>query len=248
MRRVDILGVGVHAIRRAELIPFVEQRVQNRQRTTLAYANVHVLNQAHGNPQLRDFLNQADLCYCDGNGVIKGAKILGDSLPERMTGADWIWDLAACAEGKLKLYWLGGEPGVTAEAARALQARFPQLEIATDHGFHARSGPENTQCIERINAAAPDIVLVGMGTPVQEEWVAERRSQIHAPVVWCLGATADFISGRVPRVGPVWLIERHEWLSRLLADPKRLWRRYLIGNGLFLYRVRRQRRQTNPSA
>ena len=74
VRRVDILGVGVHAIRRAELIPFVEQRVQNRQRTTLAYANVHVLNQAHGNPQLRSFLNQADLCYCDGNGVIKARR------------------------------------------------------------------------------------------------------------------------------------------------------------------------------
>ena len=246
MKRIDILGVGVHAIRRAELIPFVEERIQKNQRTTVAYANVHVLNQAHGNTQLQTFLNQADLCYCDGNGVIKGAKILGQTLPERMTGADWIWDLAAWAEGNFKLYWLGGEPGVTAAAAQALQRRYPKLEITTDHGFHARTGPENTQCIERINAAAPDVVLVGMGTPIQEEWVAKRRALIDAPVVWCLGATADFISGRVPRVGPAWLVDRHEWVSRLLADPKRLWRRYLIGNSLFLYRVTHQRRRSKP--
>ena len=245
MKRIDILGVGVHAIQRAELIPFVEERVRQNQRTTMAYANVHVLNQAYGNAQLREFLNQVDLCYCDGNGVIKGAKILGDSLPERMTGADWIWDLAARSEGNFKLYWLGGEPGVTAAAAQALQVSYPHLDIATDHGFHARTGPENTQCIQRINAASPDIVLVGMGTPIQENWIAEHRKDIQAPVVWCLGATADFISGRVPRIGPTWLIERHEWVSRLLADPKRLWRRYLIGNSLFLHRVYRQRRRAN---
>ena len=243
MSRVEILGVGVDPIRRDELIPRVEAMIADGGQATVAYANVHVLNQSQSHPKLRAFLNQVDLCYCDGNGVVKGARILGEELPERMTGADWIWDLAAYAEGKLRLYWIGGAPGVTEAAADTLRARHPRLEIFTDHGFHPREGAEDQACIERINAVNPHIVLVGMGTPTQESWVAERRNRIQAPVVWCLGATADFISGRVKRMGPKWLIEHHEWASRLLADPGRLWKRYLVGNALFLVRVTAQRRR-----
>ena len=205
---------------------------------TIAYANVHVINTAAHHPPLRDFLNTVDVCYCDGNGVVLGAKLLGEVLPERMTGADWIWALAAEAERQgWRLYWIGGAEGVTAAAAAALQARHPALIVDTDHGYHAKDGPEDDACIARINAAAPHIVLVGMGTPIQEDWVAAVRERIDAPVVWCLGATADFISGQVARVGPAWLVDNHEWLSRLLADPRRLWRRYLIGNSTFLARI-----------
>ena len=158
-----------------------------------------------------------------------------------MTGADWIWDLAAHAEGRWRLYWIGGEPGVTQRAAEALCARFPKLEIATDHGFHSREGDAGAQVVERINAFAPHVVLVGMGTPIQEHWVARVRAQIDAPVVWCLGATADFVVGDKERVGPDWLVRDHEWLSRLLAEPQRLWRRYLIGNTVFVARIARAR-------
>jgi N-acetylglucosaminyldiphosphoundecaprenol N-acetyl-beta-D-mannosaminyltransferase len=235
--------VGIDPIRRDELIPRVEALVEESGQATVAYANVHVLNQAQSHPHLAAFLNSLDLCYCDGNGVVKGARILGSELPERMTGADWIWDLAATAEGRLRLYWIGGDPGVTHAAAQRLRDKHPKLEIFTDHGFHAREGPEDEKCIHRINEARPHIVLVGMGTPTQEAWVAERRARIDSPVVWCLGATADFVSGRVKRVGPQWLIENHEWASRLLADPGRLWKRYLIGNALFLARVAAQRRR-----
>jgi N-acetylglucosaminyldiphosphoundecaprenol N-acetyl-beta-D-mannosaminyltransferase len=207
---------------------------------TVTYVNVHVLNQAFGDPSLRAFLDQADLVYCDGNGVRLGARLLGERLPERMTGADWIWDLAATAEGRWRLYWIGGEPGVTDAAAVALQQRHPRLAIGTDHGFHGRSGPEDAACLNRLNAFDPDIVLVGMGTPEQERWVAERRAQIRAPVVWCLGATADLVSGQVSR-GPKWLTDRAEWVSRLVVQPGHLWRRYLVGNTVFVARVLRSR-------
>ena len=94
--------------------------------------------------------------------------------------------------------------------------------------------------IEAINAAKPDLVLVGMGSPLQEQWVTRWRSEVDAPVVWCLGATADFISGKVSR-GPAFLHQRQEWLARLFVDPKRLWSRYLIGNTRFLGRILRSK-------
>jgi len=223
-----------------ELMPSVAALIDAGAPATVAYANVHVLNQSRKDQALRAFLNDAHLVYCDGNGVRLGARVLGEQLPERMTGADWIWQLAAHAEGKWRIYWIGGEPGVTDEAAAALMAAHPGLAIATDHGYHPRHGPEDAACIRRINAFGPDIVLVGMGTPEQERWVDDRRSQLEAPVVWCLGATADTVSGRVPR-GPAWLTKHAEWVARLVADPRRLWRRYLVGNTLFMARVLKSR-------
>jgi N-acetylglucosaminyldiphosphoundecaprenol N-acetyl-beta-D-mannosaminyltransferase len=233
---VHVLGVRIHGISRSDLLPVVWELLDREQPSTIAYANVHVLNTAHNDDWLRTFLNGADLCFCDGNGVRLGASILGQYLPERMTGADWIWDLAREAEGRLRIYWIGGHPGATKRAAAALVARYGKLTIETDHGFHTRTGLEDEECIARINGYDPDIVLVGMGTPIQERWVEQRRHRIRAKVVWCLGATADFVAGDLRR-GPSWLNQHAEWLSRLVIEPRRLWRRYLLGNTAFVARV-----------
>ena len=244
--RVDVLGVGVDPVDRQGMLDAVGALAAAKGRATVAYANVHVVNSAQTDPALRDFLREADLCYCDGVGVRLGARILGSRLPERMTGADWIWDFAQRAEGRWRVFWLGGKPGVAEAAAARLVARHPRLEVATEHGFH----DDAASVIARINAFRPDIVLVGMGTPAQERFVAAHRAAIDAPVVWVLGATADFLSGRVSR-GPAWLHQRQEWLARLLVDPRRLWRRYLVGNAVFLARVAARRagphiRSTSP--
>jgi N-acetylglucosaminyldiphosphoundecaprenol N-acetyl-beta-D-mannosaminyltransferase len=217
---------------RAGLLDAVEGFMHAGGRSTVGYANVHVLNTAAGDAALREFLNALDLCYCDGNGVKWAARATGQHLPERMTGADWIWDFAARAEGRWRVFWLGGEPGVTAAAAARLRERHPRLDILTDHGFH----DDEAGLVARINAARPDVLLVGMGTPVQERWVARWRDTLAVPVVWVLGATHDFVSGRVDR-GPAWLHRDHEWLARLWTDPRRLWRRYLLGNTAFAARV-----------
>jgi len=235
--RIDVLGVGVDPVDLDGLLARVGALVRANARATVAYANVHVVNVAARDEGLRAFLTGADLVYCDGGGVVLGARLLGERLPGRMTGADWIWALAAAAEANgWRIFWLGGEPGVAAEAARRLQARHPGLRVATEHGFVA----DEAGVVGAINAFAADIVLVGMGTPLQERWVARNRAALTAPVVWVTGATADFVSGKVDR-GPAWLHQRQEWLARLLVDPRRLWRRYLVGNTVFLARVARAR-------
>ena len=154
-----------------------------------------------------------------------------------MTGADWIWDLCELAEGKWRIYWIGGEPTVANTAANQLTAHFPNLEIATNHGFHPKTGVANQLIISAINEFKPDIVLVGMGSPTQEEWVHHNRDKIDAPVVWTVGATADYLAGVQSRQGPRWLLDNHEWVARLWSDPRRLWRRYLLGNPAFIARV-----------
>ena len=226
---------------RRGLLEAVAASIDARAPVTVGYLNVHVVNTAMRNEALSDFLGGLDLCYADGAGVVLGAKLLGHELPERMTGADWIWDLAEAAAGRWRIAWVGGEPGVSAAAAAALRERHPALEIHPEHGFET----DNASLIARVNAFSPDIVLVGMGTPVQEAWTATWRAELEAPVVWCLGATADFVSGRTSR-GPAWLHDNQEWLARLLTEPGRLWRRYLLGNPLFLARVLRERLRGGP--
>lgn len=244
---VAVLGVQVSRIDWPGLVQAVGSAIETEGSLTLAYANVHVLNLAQTDPVLRAFLNAADHCYCDGSGVRLGARMLGGSLPARMTGADWIWDLAQQAEQRgWRLAWVGGRPGVSQAAADTLTASHPGLVVHCEHGYHPKSGPENQALIGRLRAFAPDILLVGMGSPTQEHWVAAHRAALDLPVVWCLGATADFVAGSVPRPGPAWLLRHAEWLSRLWAEPRRLGRRYLVGNPMFLARVLRQRLGAQP--
>jgi N-acetylglucosaminyldiphosphoundecaprenol N-acetyl-beta-D-mannosaminyltransferase len=207
------------------------------------YANIHVLNTAYHDSELRRILNQADLVYCDGAGVKLGARLLGGHLPERMTGADWIYDLcAACQERGFSLYFLGGEPGVAALAAEKLQTQYPGSKIAgTHHGHYNHSGLENDGVIAAINALRPDILLVGFGTPLQEKWIDRNFDRLNVPVVWAVGALVDFVAGQVPRA-PRWMLDHGlEWFYRLWAEPRRMFKRYIIGNPLFIWRVLRQK-------
>ena len=265
---VEILGVGLHRLSMGDLIREATQRARAGAKTTILYANVHTLNTAYSDPELRRILNQADLVYCDGAGVVLGARLLGHRLPGRMTGADWIDPLCeVCAKDETALYFLGGQPGVAARAAELLCSRYPGLRVVgTHHGYLHPSSPLvpspnfgggsgrgqrgeegrggggiSAAAIAAINAARPHILLVGMGTPTQEKWLAAHRHQLEVPVVWAVGALFDFVAGVQPR-GPRWMLDHGlEWLCRLLSDPARLWRRYLIGNPLFILRVLRQR-------
>lgn len=233
--RVRVLGLPVDPLDLEGLLDAVEAFITRGAPVTVSYLNVHVANIAADDPELTRFLQSVELCYCDGSGVVLGAKLLGESLPARMTGADWIWSLAARAEGRWRVAWIGGAPGVTERAAAALRERHPGLEIRGWHGFTPEA--ETPALIAEVNAYAPQLVLVGMGTPIQERWAARWRPSLEAPVLWCLGATADFVSGEVSR-GPAFLYEHNlEWLARLITEPRRLWRRYLVGNPRFLGRV-----------
>jgi N-acetylglucosaminyldiphosphoundecaprenol N-acetyl-beta-D-mannosaminyltransferase len=214
------------------------------------YVNAHVLNQSAGNPQLRETLEAADLVYCDGYGVRLAARALEVETPHRMTGADWIWDLSALLEpAGQSLYLLGSEPGIADAAARRLERRFPDLRVVgTHHGYFDVGSAHDDRVIEHINARRPDFLLVGMGTPKQEQWVRENAARLDVDVVWTVGALFDYVSGRVPRA-PAWLADNGlEWIFRLAIEPQRMWRRYLLGNPVFVSRVLHQARGRRASA
>jgi N-acetylglucosaminyldiphosphoundecaprenol N-acetyl-beta-D-mannosaminyltransferase len=162
-----------------------------------------------------------------------------------MTGADWIWDLAAlCEQRSTSIYLLGCEPGVAAQAGQRLRRTHPGLRVVgTHHGYFEIGSGHDERVIEDINACRPDILLVGMGTPKQEIWAQRRVDELDCRVLWGVGALFDFVSGRVPRAPASLSDNGLEWIFRLAIEPQRMWRRYLVGNPVFLSRVLTQARQ-----
>lgn len=240
---IKVLDINIDNVTLAELIKRVKSFAVSGNRHRVMYANVHVLNIAYNDPELRRILNRADLVYCDGAGVQLGARLLGHHLLERMTGADLIHDLCwVCQDRGLSLYFLGGEPGIVDKAAKILMLRYPDLRIVgTHHGHYDHNGAENKAVLAQIKALQPNILLVGFGTPLQEKWIDRYFEQLDPPVVWAVGALADFVVGKKPRA-PRWMLDNGlEWLYRLYTEPKRLWKRYVVGNPLFIWRVLWQR-------
>ncbi len=212
------------------------------------YVNAHVVNRSRVSPRLGDALRRADLVYCDGYGVRLAARALHRDVPHRMTGADWIWDLAAlCELSGLSIYLLGSEPPTAQEAAARLRRFYPRLNVVgAHHGYFEIGTPHAERVIEDIVACRPQIVLVGMSTPKQELWADRYADQLGGAVVWTVGALFDYVSGHTPRA-PRWLADNGlEWIFRLAIEPRRMWRRYLIGNPVFLSRVLAESKQQPP--
>jgi N-acetylglucosaminyldiphosphoundecaprenol N-acetyl-beta-D-mannosaminyltransferase len=233
-KSIRLLGVRVDRLDLAGLLGYVRAAIRQPTHVSIMYVNVHCMNMRRRDDQYRGVLEHADLVYCDGTGVQLAARLHGLPVPERMTGADWIHDLCRLAvRDDLSLYFVAGRPGLAEEAALALRTRYLGLRIAgTAAGYDA-----GEETVRAVNAAHPDILLVGMGTPTQEKWIVANRSQLGVPVVWAVGALFEFVAGRIRR-GPHWMTDHGlEWLCRLVVEPRKLWRRYLLGIPWFFWRV-----------
>lgn len=245
MDKVIVLGVGVDAMSLEGVLGMIRAAVSSGGHTLISHVNITGLNMAYEQPWLRDFYNHCDLIYCDGMGVQLAARYLGRLLPERFTLADWIWQLARLAvERQFSLYLLGNPPGVVERAAQKLLISCPGLQIAgAQHGFFDKSPgqAENEAVIEAINACRPNVLLVGFGMPIQEQWLNENWPRLKVNVAITCGALFEYLAGDIPR-GPQWMTQNYlEWLARVLISPRRYAMRYLRDIPLFMYRLAKQK-------
>ncbi|WP_373532835.1 WecB/TagA/CpsF family glycosyltransferase [Vampirovibrio sp.] len=237
---VNIEGISVTGFPNPQsLFKRIAQDTKAPGQTLVHYLNIHVANAAWMNPALKRCLQTSDLVYCDGAGIVVGAKWLGQTLPTRLTAADWFPDmLSALAEEHCSVYLLGGEPGVPEAAMSKLNQMVPHHSvIEAHHGFILKDPQLENAVIARINACQPDILIVGFGTPLQEQWIAQNRHRLKVSTIYAIGAVMDFMSGKVSRC-PRWMGDAGlEWLYRLGTEPKRLLGRYVVGNPWFLSRI-----------
>lgn len=242
---VHLLGVRIHLLSIDDLFSYISRVIRSQNRALITNVNVYAMNLSYNLPWFRAFLNSADIVFCDGAGVILGARILGYPSSQRITYADWMWQLAEFAESRdFTFFFLGARPGIADKAAKRLKEHFPNLRIVgIHHGYFDKTpgSPENEAVIQKINAVKPNILIVGFGMPLQERWLMENWERIEANVALTGGAVFDYISGELRRA-PRWMTDHGlEWLGRLIIEPRRLWKRYLIGNPLFIWRVLKQR-------
>ena len=239
MQPLDILGVRVDGLTYAGLLSAVDGFVASRQPHQIVTLNPEMLVAAHSDPAFRELLDRADLNVADGVGLMLAARWLGHRLPERITGSDGIFRLSAhCAARGYRPYFLGAGPGVAERAAERLVALHPGLQVAGTFAGSPRAA-EEAAIIDRVRAAAPDLLFVAYGVPAEEIWIARNRERLGVPVMMGVGGTLDFVAG-VARRAPVWMRRAGlEWLHRLAREPWR-WRRQLA-LPRFVGLVRRQR-------
>jgi exopolysaccharide biosynthesis WecB/TagA/CpsF family protein len=205
-------------------------------RQTIAFLNAHCVNVAANDVAYRWALKKATALLPDGSGMQLAARLHSSKFVENLNGTDLFPDIMQRAyENEFKIFLFGSQPGVAEKAALKAKSMVPGLEIAgTQHGFFKAS--EDNDIISKINSSGANVVLVALGVPYQDVWIARNRHRLSARIVFGVGAQFDFWSGRVSRAPAVLRKTGLEWIWRLAIEPSRMFKRYIIGNPEFILR------------
>lgn len=243
LETIEVLGVPVVKTTGAEALSVIENVTESPDPALVCYVNAHTLNLATHDPDYRRLLNEADLVLNDGAGLAIAARMKGDRFPENLNGSDFNPKiLELCARRGWSVFFLGAQPGVAATAATKLSHRIDNLRIAgTRDGYFSRES--DGEVAAEIVRTGADVVMVAMGNPLQEKWLAANLPATGCRLGVGVGAFFDFSAQRVKRA-PAWMNRLGiEWLWRLAQEPTRLWKRYVVGNPIFLWRVWRESRR-----
>lgn len=245
---LDVLGVPVTPLDRSQLLTVLTDWSRDGDARRMHYVTGHTLNLAAEDREYALLLGTGDIVIAEGFGARLAAKLAGEGAPEQLPTIEWIDDLLAnIAAREGSIYLVGDQPGVAHACATMMAHQHPGLRVAgTHHGYFDRGGAEGAEVVAEIGRSQPDVLMVGLPNPVQEQWIAEHREQFHTHLILPLGAMFRWYSG-IERRAPGWMVRnRLEWLHRLASHPKRHARRYLRGNPLLVFRALRQRWRKAP--
>jgi N-acetylglucosaminyldiphosphoundecaprenol N-acetyl-beta-D-mannosaminyltransferase len=240
VERVNVLGVGISALNLDLAVEAVHQALNQKARGYVCVTGVHGVSEAQSDPALREILNRAFLNTPDGMPMVWMGRLQGFRHMGRVYGPDLM--LRLCESSRttgFTHFFYGGGPGVAAELKQRLEERFPGLKIVGTYAppFRPLNTEEESALAHQVAALKPDIFWVGLSTPKQERFMAEHAPRLDATLFFGVGAAFDFHAGRM-RQAPRW-VQRSglEWLFRLACEPRRLWKRYLKNNPLFVLRA-----------
>jgi N-acetylglucosaminyldiphosphoundecaprenol N-acetyl-beta-D-mannosaminyltransferase len=243
----EILGLSIDNRTMDQAVAEILTPSHSGRAKQVSFVNVDCINQTFADSEYREVLQTSDLRLGDGIGLRIAGRILGSEVRQNVNGTDLFPKL--CAELEMRgdsLFLLGAKPGVANDVAAWIHNTYPQLRVAgTQHGYFSES--DEPKVMEMIRASKSTILLVAFGAPRQEKWIRKHLEQLPVISALAVGGLFDFYSGRIPRA-PLWLRELGlEWTYRLYQEPGRMWRRYLVGNAVFLARVcwQRVKRQNN---
>jgi N-acetylglucosaminyldiphosphoundecaprenol N-acetyl-beta-D-mannosaminyltransferase len=251
---VHLLGVRIDAVTVAQAIGAFQRMIETRRPSLVFNVNVDICMQIRRDPTLGAIFRSADLVLADGTPMMWAARLLKSPLPERVSGSDFVTTFCGvAANAGYRLFLLGAAPGVAWRAKIALEDMHPGLQIvdtySPPYGFE-HDEVENNRILERVTRAAPDVLFAAFGAPKEQQWLFRFRSDLGVPVSMGIGSSLDYLGGRLRRA-PQWMqVWGLEWSYRLVQEPRRLSRRYLIDDSPFFYYVFREmlRQRNEPNA
>jgi N-acetylglucosaminyldiphosphoundecaprenol N-acetyl-beta-D-mannosaminyltransferase len=222
--KVDVLGILINTFTMTQTVAYIREAIRDQRHIRVVTANPEMIYIANRDQELAELINSADLVTADGIGVVWAVRKLGSFIGERVTGIDLVKALLPIAHSdKWRIFFLGGKPGVAELAAKKVSQDYPELVWQAHHGYFQPSEEDNL--LSRINDFRPDLLLVGLGVPLQEYWIFAHQGL--AAVSIGVGGSFDVLSGLVIRA-PHWIQSWHlEWLYRIWREPWR-WRRQLV--------------------
>jgi N-acetylglucosaminyldiphosphoundecaprenol N-acetyl-beta-D-mannosaminyltransferase len=227
---IAVLGVPLDNVTTDETVRLFEEMIASRRPHYVVTANVDFLTQAVTDVELRRILFDSDLALCDGTPVLWASRLLGNALPERVAGADFVpLFIRVAAEKKYRLFFLGSSPQTAETAVKKLRRQYPDIIIAGHYSppFSTLLEMDHEEICRRILEARPDVLFVCFGCPKQEKWMAMHYRRLGVPVSIGVGGTMDFVAGSLKRA-PLWMQRSGtEWIFRLVQEPRRLFKRYV---------------------
>ena len=240
---IEILGVPFARLEPAEALDQAERLYERESPAMIAHANVHTLNLTVEDLSFKEVLRAADMVLNDGKGVMLGARLLGNRFPADLNGNFFTPVVISRAVARnWPVFLLGAKPGVAEKLAGVLRDMHPTIDIVGMHHGHF-THQEESDVVVHIREVGTGLLLVGMGNPHQERFLHRRLTETGARLGIGVGAYFDFQTGTVARSPALMNRMGLEWVHRLALEPKRMWRRYLIGNPAFIARVLKQRRR-----
>jgi N-acetylglucosaminyldiphosphoundecaprenol N-acetyl-beta-D-mannosaminyltransferase len=239
--RLRICGVPIDCLTTEKAVEIIAEHIRDKTKTMVFTPNSNHLVGAQSDSEFKRIYAEVDLSLVDGMPLVWLSLIYGKKLPERINGTNLVWKLCELSEENgFSLFFVGTNESVMCLAVAKIREKYPRIRIGGycslpyDATFDAELA---SAAVERINIAKPDILLVAFGPPKQEKWIYKYYKSLNTSIFVGIGGSLDFISGRIQRA-PKWMQDSGlEWLFRLCQEPRRLWKRYLIGNLFFLYLV-----------
>ncbi len=238
-KEVTVLGFDLCNCSPEEGVEILDEAIESGKKARAMIVNAACVNISFENREYREAVRRFDVRFVDGVGIFIAGKVLrGVSFPN-LAGTDFGEDLLRrCVQKNYRIYFLGAKPGVAETAALNIKEKYPNINIVGAHHGYFKS-EENDRVIEDINNSGADVLLVCFGKPREVLWVDRYFESLNIKLAMPLGAFFDFQSGNVVRA-PLWIRKmRFEWLYRLVIEPRRLWKRYVVGNMVFIGRVLR---------
>lgn len=231
---VNLLGVRICALRMDEVLSICEEHISKKSPLLLGVVNVAKLVRCRKNAQLRKSLMDADIVLADGLPIVWLSKLIGNPLPERVAGINIMYQLLECSSKmNYRVYFLGAEKEVVQEVVHIVEKEYPGLRIAGYRdGYFEKS--ESREVAEEIKNSLADIIFVAISSPEKENFLRNWRDFMNVPVCHGVGGSFDVLAG-VTKRAPVWMQRCGlEWLFRLIQEPRRMWKRYLVTNTIFI--------------